>query len=167
MLVYISAWVTAFSVLFPFEIGISGGGEGGELSVCVFVLVIKFSTWVWSACGACSWIWGSEALRKRMDHKSITIDHNSWVSSRHVVITVTDVDAVAQQRAEWGEGKGQPCRTLTSSGRAGSFQERNGRRNRELGRRRISRVLPWNNGDKCSWEIKLDAEWKVPSGFGN
>lgn len=38
MLVYISAWVTAFSVLFPFEIGISGGGEGGRaqcMCLCV------------------------------------------------------------------------------------------------------------------------------------
>lgn len=98
-------------------------GKEDELSVCIFVLLIEFSTCVWSASGACSWIWKFEALRKRLDHKSITIDHNSWVRCQQVVITVTDVNAVAQQRAEWGEGKGQPRRTLTSSGRAGKEPE--------------------------------------------
>lgn len=72
MLVCVSAWIAAFRVLSPFEVGVSGGGEEEEPSVCVLVLVITFSTCVWSASGAPGWIRGSEALRKKLDYKSVT-----------------------------------------------------------------------------------------------
>lgn len=56
MLVCILGWVAAFGILFPFETGLAGGGEGAGTSVCISMLVMKLSTSVWSATGAPSWI---------------------------------------------------------------------------------------------------------------
>lgn len=118
--------------------------------------------------------WGMQLV----GHGNLKLWERGWITNQLLLIITHELAAGMcnySHRCERchpvegrvGRGQGAALQNTDICREAGSFQERNQRRNRELGQRWTSRVLCWNNGDKYSWEIKLDAEWKEPSGSGS